>query len=235
MSAWIDSRNRLFGTALYAVARITSQTARFQVSGEQHLQAALSAGRPVILTAWHGMTMMLTGFFTHLIDPSKVVMPLPDDWRGEVLEVFTRKLGTTPFCMNLSGDSSLSAARRLAELIRLIQTGHTCYITPDGPDGPAYVAKPGFAYIARKAGALILPLGAYTRHGYRQPRWDRYTVPYPFCRISVCIGAPVSVPEGVELDAVTAPLETTLNRVTLQAAANYYEVPAAGRTGLKKL
>ena len=223
MSTWIQQRDRLYGTVLYLVARLTSKTARFQVSGSQYFQAALSGERPTILTAWHGMTMMLAGFLLNQRDISEVVLIIPGDRRGPVLDVFARKLGATPFPMDLSGDASLSAARKLAQLVRLIKAGHHGYITPDGPDGPAHVVKPGVVYLARKAQATILPVGAYTRHGYRQPRWDRYVVPYPFCRISVCFGPPLHVPEEVELTAATGPLTDTLHRVTMQAAANYYE------------
>jgi hypothetical protein len=83
--------------------------------------------------------------------------------------------------------------------------------------------KPGLAYIAQKAGAIILPVGAYARHGYRLNRWDRYTIPYPFSRISVEVSAPIEVEKGADLTAVNQSLSHTLNQVTLQAAANYYE------------
>lgn len=230
MSTLTHWRNRVYGTTLYLVARLTSKTASFQLSGAEHFQAALSSGRPTIITAWHGMTMMLAGFLFNRPEISQAVLILPDDWRGDVLEVFARRLGMTPFPMDLSGEASLSAARKLAKLARLMQAGHHGYITPDGPDGPSYVVKPGVAYLARKAQAYILPVGAYTRHGYRQPRWDRYVVPYPFCRISVCFGAPLDVPEEAELTAVTEPLADRLHRVTLQAAANYYEQRPEART-----
>ncbi len=190
MSTWSQLRDQLLGTGLYLVAQLTRQSAHFQVSGSHHLEAVLNSGRPTLFTAWHGMTMMLVGFIGQQYDLSQLVLPMPDDWRGGNLAVFTRKFGATPFPMNLDGDNTLATARQLAKIVRLIKAGRGSYITPDGPDGPAYVIKPGLAYIARKVDAAILPMGAYTRHGYRLPRWDRYVVPYPFSRISICIGAP---------------------------------------------
>jgi lysophospholipid acyltransferase (LPLAT)-like uncharacterized protein len=169
------------------------------------------------------MTMMLVGYFAGHFDLSRLVLILPDDWRGAALNVFARKLGTTPFPMNLKGDASMATARQLARLVRQVRQGQHCYITPDGPDGPAYVIKPGVAYIAQKAGALILPVGAYTRYGYRLPRWDRYVVPYPFSRIAIVVGAPLLVSTDDVPTAVTAHLTDQLHRVTMQAAANYYE------------
>lgn len=224
MSALSQRRDELFGSALYLVSQVTRNTARLQVSGSQHLQTALNSGQPVILTAWHGMSMMLIGYISRNVDLKKIALIIPNDHRGGVLSVFLSKLGASPFPIDLTGDRSMASARKLAQLVRMLAGGHYSYINPDGPDGPAHVVKPGIAYLARKARALILPLGAYTRHGYRQPRWDRYVVPYPFCRISVCVGEPFSVPEDSELDMAIERLTNTLNRLALQAAANYYEL-----------
>lgn len=169
--------------------------------------------------------MMLVGFFGNRLDLSRIVLILPDDWRGHTLTVFVNQLGAQPFPMNLHADGGMATARRLAQLVRQVRGGDHCYITPDGPEGPAYQIKPGVAFIAQKTNGLILPVGAYARHGYRVPRWDRYTLPYPFSRISVQIGAPLTVSKDDDLTAVTDTLTDRLHRVTMQAAANYYEQP----------
>ena len=178
-----------------------------------------------MFAAWHGMTMMLVGFFANHYDLSRLVLILPDDWRGEALVVFASKLGVTPFPMNLRGDASMATARQLAKLVRQVKAGRDAYITPDGPGGPAYIIKPGLTYIAQKARATILPVGAYARHGYRVPRWDRYVMPYPFSKISVQIDAPMQVNKDEDLTAVNTLLTQQLHHVAMQAAANYYEKP----------
>lgn len=221
-SSWQD---RFSGTALYAWGRMTSRRSRFQVSGLQHLQAAQARQRPLIFTAWHGMTMMLVGFFANQYDLSRLVLILPDDWRGGALTVFANKLGVTPFPMNLHDSANMATARQLAKLVRQVKAGRDAYITPDGPEGPSYEIKPGITYIAQKADATILPLGAYARHGYRLPRWDRYVLPYPFSKIAVEIGEPIVVGKEADLTAVSTHLTQQLHHVTLQAAANYYEKP----------
>lgn len=220
MSSWQDKIN---GTALYGLASLTSRLSRFQVEGREHLQAAQARQKPIIFTAWHGMTMLLVSFFANQYDLSRIVLLLPDDWRGGALEVFAHRLGVEPFPMNLKGEASLAAARQLASLVRQVKAGRDAYITPDGPEGPSYIIKPGIAYIAQKAGATILPLGAYARYGYRLPRWDRYVLPYPLSKISIKIGAPLQVDKKRDLTAVIEPLTQQLHHVTLQAAANYYE------------
>ncbi len=221
-SSWQD---RISGTVLYAWGRMTSRFSRFQVSGIDHLQAAQARQRPLIFTAWHGMTMMLVGFFANQYDLSRLVLILPDDWRGGALTVFANRLGVTPFPMNLHDEASMSTARQLAKLVRQVKAGRDAYITPDGPEGPSYEIKPGITYIAQKANATILPVGAYARHGYRVPRWDRYVMPYPFSKIAIQVGEPIVVDKDAELTAVSTHLTQQLHYVTLQAAANYYEKP----------
>lgn len=215
-------RYRLGGNLLYALSQITRRTGRYHIAGFSQVEQAKQAGHPLILAAWHGMTMMLAGFFLAHYNLHNFVLILPDDWRGETLTHWAKRIGITPFPMNLHGDSTLSAARKLAELVKLVKNGHDCYITPDGPDGPAYQIKPGAAYIAQKSQATLLPIGAYTRTGYRLNRWDQYVVPRPFSRMTIVIGRPIPAPPKADLATITEPLTDALHRVTAQAAANYY-------------
>lgn len=210
---------------LHSWARMTSRFSKYQVTGLEHLQAAQERERPLIFAAWHGLTMMLVGFFANHYDLSRLVLILPDDWRGTTLVVFANKLGVTPFPMNLHGDASMATARQLAKLVRQVKAGRDAYITPDGPEGPSYAIKPGITYIAQKADATILPVGAYARRGYRIPRWDRYVMPYPFSKIAIQIGEPIVVGKGEDGTAVANHLTNQLHHVTLQSAANFYEKP----------
>lgn len=216
-------RNRLFGNGLYLLSQITKKSAAYQVEGKEHFLASTGAPQPVIWVAWHGMTMMLAGFVLRHYRPDSLVIMMPDDWRGETLAHWAAKIGAIPWRMNLKGDASMGAARKVVKMVRLLQEGCDAYITPDGPDGPGYVVKPGVAYLAQKASATILPVGAYTRSGHRLNRWDRYVVPRPFSRISVVVGEPYQVAPGQELSAVTERLTDLLHRVSARAAANYYE------------
>lgn len=216
-------RNRLMGNGLYLLSQITRRTARYQIEGSEYYEEHRGSGKPTIWVAWHGMTMMLAGFVLQNYDPGSLVLMMPDDWRGDTLTHWAHRLGALPWRMNLKGDASMATARKLARMIRMLKEGRDAYVTPDGPDGPAYHVKPGVAYLAQKTQAILLPVGAYTRTGYRLNRWDRYVVPRPFSRISVVIAEPLSVPDEGQLTDITEPLTDALHRVTAQAAANYYE------------
>lgn len=217
-------QNRLGGNALLALARTTQHTTHYHITGQEHAQASHSAGKPILWSSWHGMTMMLAGYFLRDFDPSQLVLIMPADWRGETLEHWVKKMGAIPFRLQLKGDATMGSARKLVKLVRLVKAGKDCYMTPDGPEGPAYVIKPGVAYIAQKTGATVLPIGAYTRTGYRVNRWDTYVVPYPFSRIAIVIGEPIATPKTKDYAEITEPLTDAIHRATAQARANYYEI-----------
>src|SRR4030067_917358 len=70
------------------------------------------------------------------------------------------------------------------------------FMTPDGPNGPARVAKEGVAFLAERAEALVIALGGYGRYCYRISRWDRYALPLPFSRVYTSVRPPVTLERG---------------------------------------
>ncbi len=215
-------RNRTLGNGLYLISQISRKTGRYHVEGLPNFEQARNSQRPVIWVAWHGMTMMLAGWVLRHYDAGSLLIMMPDDWRGEVLGQFATRIGATPAKMNLKGDTSMATARKLAQMVRKLKEGWHAYITPDGPDGPPYIIKPGVAYLAQKSDAILLPVGAFTRSGVRINRWDQYMVPWPFSRISVVISEPLEAPQRGELTAITEPLTDALHRTTARAISNYF-------------
>ncbi len=211
------------GKGLYFLAWMVDKTCRFQTSGDEHIQEALATGQTVIFASWHGLTLGVIPYLVKNQDPTKFVCLMPDDWRGASLKVFAEHLGAIPHPMKLDGDSTIGQGRELVKLVRHVVGGKNLFINPDGPDGPSQVIKPGITYIAKKSKALIFPIGAYARHAYIVPRWDRYVVPYPFSRISFYVDPPFQVSPDGDLNEANQRLTTALNRADLQAAANYYE------------
>lgn len=216
-------KDRLSGNGLYWLSQIITKTCKFQINHLDRFLNAMNSDSPVIFTSWHGISHMVIPMAKlYHPDLTDVVGPMPNDWRGVSLRIWMDKMGVNPYPMKLTGDTTLGMAKQVVRLTRRVMDGKTLYINPDGPDGPAHVVKPGILFIARKSNATIVPIGAYCRYAYIIPRWDRYTIPLPFSRITCHFGEPIdSLPE--DDTAATNLVTTTLNRVTLQAAADYYE------------
>jgi len=204
--------HRLEGWGLATYTQLIQRTARYQVEGWEHVEQALAAGRPLIIAAWHGMTMMLAGYLTAYDDPGRYVMIAPDDSRGAPLSIWAQRMGTIPFVISMKADSMV-AARRLLALIRQIKQGRRLVINPDGPYGPSHEPKGGVAFIARKSGALIIPTGAFTAAAYRVPRWDRYVVPFPFSRIALVFGEPLEIAPKADPEQSRGEIRERLNEV----------------------
>jgi lysophospholipid acyltransferase (LPLAT)-like uncharacterized protein len=212
--------HRSQGWGLSTYAGLVWRTSHFQIRGQEHVRQVHASGRPLILVAWHGMTMMVVGYLAAEEDLSRYVVVVPDDPRGAALSVWARRLGATPFAVSMDADSMV-AARRLLALIRRMKQGHSLYLNPDGPDGPSHEPKKGVVFIARKAGALIVPAGAFTASGFHIPRWDRYTVPSPFSRIAVVLGKPLEVTPQANAESAQAVLRERLNEVERAAEELY--------------
>jgi len=215
---------KLGGYFLYLFSEIVYRSCRFIIVGYDEINRGDFQESPIILTSWHGMTMMVAGFIRKKLDVTNFIGIMPDDHRGTALRVFAENLGVESIPLNLEGDSSMGSGRRLVGLLKKISSGSDFIIHPDGPAGPAYKVKPGLSYIAKKTGTKILPMGCYCRNAYHVPRWDRYTLPLPFSKIHIQLGSLISVPKDLkELSEFNRNLEDILNRLTFQAAANYYE------------
>jgi lysophospholipid acyltransferase (LPLAT)-like uncharacterized protein len=214
---------RLQGQGLATYAGWVGRTARYRIEGLKHLEQAQAAGRPLIVAAWHGMTMMLFGLLNAHQDFKQYlgIVIVPDDSRGAVLSTWMRRAGGDTFAISMEA-TSMVAGRRLLALIRQMKQGKHLCLNPDGPDGPTHEPKKGVVFIARKTGALIVPTGAFTATGYRIPRWDRYTVPLPFSRIAVILGEPIELTTEMDPDQARLLVRDRLNEVE-QAAEELYQ------------
>nr|HID14057.1 hypothetical protein [Anaerolineae bacterium] len=210
--------HRLQGWGLFTYARIIGRTARYRTRGQANVTRARATGRPIIWTAWHGMTMLLIPYLLRHVVPEQTTLIVPDDHRGEPLATWARLVGAHAVPISM-GINSLVSGRRLVALIRAVRGGMDCYVNPDGPDGPTHVPKPGVAFIARKGQACLLPMGAFASPKYTIPRWDRYSVPLPFARIAVVVGEPISVAPQADLNAICERLAAALNRAEAEAEA----------------
>ena len=208
----ITSSQRLQGWGLATYAGWVGRTAHYQVEGNEHVERIHAAGRPLIIAAWHGMTMMFFGYLVAYQDLNQCVGIVPDDSRGAALSVWMRRAGGTTFAISMEA-TSMVAGRRLLALIRQMKQGKYLCLNPDGPDGPTHEPKKGVVFIARKARALIVPAGAFTATGYRIPRWDLYTVPFPFSRITVVLGEPLELTAEMDAEQARLLVRDRLNEV----------------------
>ena len=213
--------DRLAGLGLHTYALLVSRTSRYVVRGKEHFEEAWAEGQPVIFAAWHGMTMMGLCYFFRFYSNHRYAALVPADRRGNTLSTWFRLLGIEPYAVD-HYSTALSQARGVVHLMRAVKRGANTFINPDGPDGPAYVVKPGAVYIAQRMGARLLPGAAFSATKYTLNRWDRYSVPLPFSRIAIVVGEPVAAPRDGAPEAIAQTLTEAMHQATADAERLYY-------------
>ncbi len=183
---YVTLRDTIFGFFLGLYGHIIARTTFMTVDGLKSLKEAQATGRPIILAAWHGQDYLLYRFVSRYFDRRKFILIVDGDQYQQVLMTFVRMLGFQPVPINIR-DGSMAAAKSVMRVVRELQTGKSTLIAPDGPEGPPREAKGGIAAIARRSGAVILPIAMHTDFAIRLNRWDGKYHPFPLARIHIGI------------------------------------------------
>ena len=167
-------------------------------------------GGPYILATWHSRLFLLS--YLRIGDRPMIAL-ISGNRDGQLISKIARMFGI----YTVVGSSSRGGSKAIREMIRLSREGHSIYVTPDGPRGPAMKAQRGVVELARLTGLPILPAAASTSCGGERDTWDRILVPYPFGRTVVRWGEPIRVAKNANLDTVRARIETALTELQHRA------------------
>jgi lysophospholipid acyltransferase (LPLAT)-like uncharacterized protein len=115
------------------------------------------------------------------------------------------------------GSSSRGGGAAVREIIRDARSGMNVGFTPDGPRGPARVAKDGVVYVAKLAGLPIVPVAFAARNRKLLRSWDRMIVPLPFSKALFLYGEPIRVPRDGDVEEWRLRVERTLNDLADEA------------------
>jgi len=179
----------------YWAIRVIGSTLRWQVEGQENLQAIRAANKRAIFTFWHGRIFMGTYFFRN----QGIVVMTSRNRDGEYIARVIRRFG---YCA-ARGSSTRGGKRALVEMIHEMRKNSDVAFTIDGPRGPRYAAKPGAVWLASKTGNAIFPFHFSPQRKWVLNSWDLFHIPKPFSRVLLLMGAPIYV----KADATEAELE----------------------------
>ncbi len=206
----------LQGKALALYHRLLARTVRWQLEGQANLSQARASGRPLLWLFWHEQVSFFVTYGQRFLGGDRfTVITLGGDPRGNILSNFAMALGSTPYEVDMQGNP-MESGRKVLRIIQAMKSGQETLLAPDGPDGPAFVAKAGASFLARKAEAVIVPFAGFTKAGYALRRWDRYLVPFPFARLRIRFGEPIFVNKRDKDELVTEKITGALTAVYQQ-------------------
>src|SRR5450432_4206119 len=119
---------RVADLVFYLLIKLVGWTARFEVEGWEHFEAATKEGQVPIHAAWHECIYLGVYFWRG----RRVVYMTSRSFDGEYIARFLQRFGFGA----VRGSTSRGGARALIEMARLVHKGIQVGFTVDGPRGP---------------------------------------------------------------------------------------------------
>ena len=169
--------------AIYLAGSLIGSTWRYKRLGALDVDPYKQRGNKIIYCFWHSHLLMIAyayrGCGVHAV--------ISDSTDGDRIAAVAQRWHHD----TIRGSSSVNASYALRQCIRTLHKNDNIAITPDGPLGPAQIAKGGIGHIALLSDATIVPLYAHAQWAFGLKTWDRFIVPLPFSRITITIGKPI--------------------------------------------
>ena len=171
-----------------AVLGLLGRSWSYEVQGEDRLHQLRETRERIIYAVWHAG--LLPALWRHRGDGTTLLISRHRD--GRRLASTMSRWGFRV----VQGSSTRGGLAALRGVIRALEAGSNVAITPDGPRGPARVAKPGVIAAAQGTGAIVLPVGIGASWTWHARSWDRFMIPAPFAKVRMIYGEPFAVPRG---------------------------------------
>jgi lysophospholipid acyltransferase (LPLAT)-like uncharacterized protein len=190
------------------------------VTGTEHVSAALLRAPSFIPVYWHQHQLFCV---KQLLDCRamgvKLGFLISPSVDGEIGAMLVRSMGAVA----IRGSSTYTGARALRDYYQaLTQDEVSPAITPDGPRGPVWKAKPGAILLAQMSQRPIIPM-AFAASRAWSVQWDRFVIPWPLAAVSIVVGEPLYIPKGLDAEALErfqGELEHRLHALSDIARAN---------------
>jgi lysophospholipid acyltransferase (LPLAT)-like uncharacterized protein len=214
---WKASRSkqiqaRLIAMTGYRLVAALGATLRWRTEGREHFDGVFAGGRRPIMAFWHGRILPATYYFRR----RGLVVITSENFDGEWIAGIIERFGYG----TARGSTSRGGLRALLQLKRDMQAGLPAAFTVDGPRGPARVAQPGAAWLAKATGNPIVPFHVEAERHWTVRSWDRTQIPKPFSTVTVVIGEPLDVAADADAAAIERARASLDERLyTLEARA----------------
>lgn len=198
--------------------RLVYYTSRWQVEGFDHVVPLHAAKRAYVGAYWHSRMMLMPHAWLRRAPdrplPMRVLISGHRD--GQLI---SRAIAHFKF-ETITGSKTRGGMGALLALIRSLEAGIHCSVTPDGPRGPRMRVQPGIITLAALSGAPLLPITFAASRCIVLNTWDRFVVALPFTRGLILVGEPFYVAREADefaREAARLEFERRMNALTAEA------------------
>jgi lysophospholipid acyltransferase (LPLAT)-like uncharacterized protein len=164
--------------------RLLGITLRYEDLTAPNTPVGDSIPGPVVFAFWHRSLLACA----HRFRNKDIAILISRSFDGELIARIVERLGF----IAIRGSSSRGGAAGLRAMAEAYKAGHRCAITADGPRGPAQIAKPGTAQLAKLVDApWVGAFYAYPLNAWTLKTWDKFLIPKPFSKVLVTFPAHV--------------------------------------------
>lgn len=190
---------RLADLFFFLLINIIGSTARYEVHGWEHLEAAVGAGKAPIHVLWHDSILLAIYFWRE----RRIAYMASQSFDGEYIARFLQRFGFGA----VRGSTTRGGIGAMVEMARLLRAGINVGFTVDGPKGPRRVAKMGAITLAKKSGQPIMAFNVTASRRWCAPSWDQMQVAPPFVRARVEIAPLIEVPADASDEVLKSKLQ----------------------------
>ena len=218
----------LIASIIVGYLKFCYSTTRWQIVGQDAVEAIWAGRGPVVLMFWHGRLQL--GHASWPRDRAQPVCVLASMSKSGDVSV---KINTRFGYHSIRGSSAKKSdptkqkggAAAFRDLIRWIrgtaETGGRCVaMTPDGPRGPARVMTEGSLKLSQMSAAPLVVLGQSTKGFIEFKTWDSMRIPLPFTQGAMVWGVLPAVPsdtDDIQMEVLRLQAEQALTGVTQDA------------------
>jgi len=208
---------RVVAVLAAALIRVWMATIRYRIVNHDAADHPADAGRVRFIYAfWHETLLAPVKFRARV----RVLISKHAD--GELIAQAAQRLGFGV----VRGSTTRGGGGALVELWDCSQSAHLVF-HPDGPRGPRRTVQPGMIVLASRAGLPIVPVGIGYSRCWRARSWDRFAVPWPFCRCVFVAAEAVTIPPDVDREGLQEYRRLVEQRM-LEATAEAERLAVAG-------
>jgi len=162
---------------------LITMTCRVRWHNKDLLDDFTAKGEPVIFGMWHNCST----FSPWAMKERGLTCMVSASRDGEYIARLAALFGNK----TIRGSSSKGASGATRSVLKLLRSGESVALTPDGPRGPKYSVQPGVAWLAAASGTPIVPFHIEASRQWVLNSWDNHRFPKPFSTIHIGLGKPI--------------------------------------------